>query len=176
MIVALLAACSTIGAVSAWLNDEVAFTPSQLQRSLDKRFPRSFDNLGGLISVTLANPQLSIPPGDARVRIEFDIGIGALGGKGAPTGHLVLTSGLRFDAATQGLHLQDPRLLQFDLPGAGNLLGGGARGIVDSLLTDYARKEPVYTLQPDLLDKLPAGKRIGAVTIDKGVVAVHLEH
>ena len=52
----LVAACSTIGAVSAWLNDEVAFTPSQLQHSLDKRFPRTFDKLGGLVAVTLANP------------------------------------------------------------------------------------------------------------------------
>ena len=57
----------SIGAMSAWLNDQVAFTPSQLQRSLDNRFPRTFDKLGGLVAVTLANPRLSIPPGDTRL-------------------------------------------------------------------------------------------------------------
>lgn len=168
-------ACSTIGAVSAWLNDQVSFTPSQLQHSLDRRFPRSFDKLGGLVSVTLANPRLSIPPGDTRLRLEFDMGLGALGSEGAPTGHLALASGLRYDPSTQGLHLVDPDLLQFDLPGSGSLLKGGARGIVNSLLAEYARSEPVYRLDPDLLDKLPSGKRIGTVDIERGVVVVHLD-
>ncbi|MGV8930912.1 MAG: DUF1439 domain-containing protein [Luteimonas sp.] len=175
LLAALLAACSTIGVVSAWLNDQVAFTPSQLQHSLDKRFPRTFDKLGGLVSVTLANPRLSIPPGDSRLRLEFDMGLGALGSQGSPTGHLALASGLRYDAGTQGLHLVDPDLLQFDLPGSGTLLSGGARGIVNSLLADYARSEPVYRLDPGLLDKLPPGKHIGRVGIAKGVVVVHLD-
>jgi hypothetical protein len=171
----LFTACSTIGAVSAWLNNEVAFTPSQLQHSLDKRFPRTFDKLGGLVEVTLANPRVSIPPGDSRLRLEFDVGMGALGSEGAPTGHLALASGLRYDPATQGLHLVDPDLQQFDLPGSGTLLKGGARGVVNSLLADYARTEPVYRLDPDLLAKLPSGKRIGMVGIDRGVVVVHLD-
>jgi hypothetical protein len=173
--VALLAACSTMGALSAWLNDQVAFTPTQLQHSLDKRFPRTFDKLGGLVEVTLANPRLSIPPGDTRLRLEFDVGMGALGGEGAPTGRLALASGLRYDPSTQGLHLVDPELQQFDLPGSGTLLKGGARGVVNSLLAEYARTEPVYRLDPDLLSKLPAGKRIGNVGIEQGVVVVHLD-
>lgn len=171
----LVAACSTIGAVSAWLNDEVAFTPSQLQHSLDKRFPRTFDKLGGLVEVTLVNPRVSIPPGDTRLRLEFDVGMGALGSEGAPTGHLALASGLRYDPGTQGLHLVDPDLQQFDLPGSGTLLKGGARSVVNSLLAEYARTEPVYRLDPDLLAKLPSGKHIGTVGIDKGVVVVHLD-
>jgi len=170
-----LAACSTIGAMSAWLNDQVTFSAPQLQHYLDQRFPRDFDKLGGLVSVTLANPRLSLPPGDSRLRLEFDMGIGALGGQGAPTGHLSLSSGLRYDAATQGLHLADPELLQFDLPGAGSLLKGGARGVVNNLLAEYARSEPVYRLEPSLLEKLPAGKRIGAVDIDNGRVVVRLQ-
>lgn len=175
LVAACLAACSTIGAVTAWLGDQVSFTPSQLQRSLDRRFPRSFDKLGGLVSVTLANPRLSIPPGDTRLRLEFDMGLGALGSEGAPTGHLALASGLRYEPSTQGLHLVDPELLQFDLPGSGSLLKGGARGVVNSLLAEYARSEPVYRLDPDLLDKLPSGKRIGTVDIERGIVVVRLD-
>lgn len=175
VLVVVIAACSTLGVVSAWLNDQVAFTPSQLQRSLDRRFPRTFDKLGGLVSVTMANPRLSIPPGDARLRLEFDLGLGALGSEGATTGRLTLASGLRYDTSTQGLHLDNPELLQFDLPGAGSLLKGSARGIVNSLLAEYARSEPVYDLEPDLLDKLPAGKRIDTVGIERGVVVVRLD-
>jgi len=172
---ALLAGCSTIGAMSAWLNDQVAFTSPQLQRYVDRRFPRSFDKLGGLVSVTLANPRLTIPPGDSRVRLEFDVGLGALGGEGATTGHLALASGLRYEPATQGLHLDAPELLQFDVPGSGELLRGGSRAIVNSLLAEYARSEPVYRLDDDLLAKLPAGKRIGTVGIERGIVVVHLD-
>ena len=170
-----VAACSTIGAVSAWLNDSVSFAPSQLQRHLDRRFPRSFDKLGGLVAVTLDNPRLSIPPGDNRLRLEFDVGIGAVGSRGEPGGHLALASGLRYDAGTQGLHLDAPELLQFDLPGSGALLEGGARGIVNSLLAEIARTEPVYRLDPDLLSRLPAGRRIDAVAIERGVVVVRLD-
>lgn len=171
----LLAACATMGAMSAWLNDQVAFTPTQLQHSLDKRFPRTFDKLGGLVAVTLANPRVSIPPGETRLRLEFDVGMGALGSEGAPTGHLALASGLRYDPATQGLHLVDPDLQQFDLPGSGALFKGGARGVVNSLLAEYARSEPVYRLDPDLLSRLPAGKRIGNVGIEQGIVVIHLD-
>jgi hypothetical protein len=171
----LVAACSTLGVVSAWLNDQVAFTAPQLQRSLDNRFPRTFDKLGGLVSITMVNPRLSIPAGDSRLRLDFDLAMGALGGSGAPTGHLSLASGLRYEPATQGLHLDDPELLQFDLPNTGSLLQGGARGIVNSLLAEYARSEPVYRLDDDLLARLPAGKRIGNVGIDRGVVVVHLD-
>ena len=170
-----VAGCSTMGALSAWFNDSVSFTPAQLQRSLDKRFPRDFDKLGGLVQVTLSNPRLSIPPGDTRLRLEFDVGMGALGGSGAPTGHIALASGLRYDPATQGLHLVDPDLQQFDLPGSGALLKGGARGMVNSLLAEYARSEPIYRLDPGLLAKLPAGKHIGNVGIGNGLVMVHLD-
>ncbi len=173
----MITACSTLGAVSAWFNNQVAFTSPQLQRYIDRRFPRTFDKLGGLVSITLTNPRLSIPSGDSRLHLAFDMGIGGLGGlagSSGPTGHLTLASGLRYDGGTQGLHLDNPELLQFDLPGTGLLLKGGARGIVNSLLAEYARNEPVYQLEPELLNKLPAGKRIDRVAIDNGLVQVHL--
>ncbi|MEO6365883.1 MAG: hypothetical protein ABIO38_07550 [Luteimonas sp.] len=176
-VASLIAACSTLGVVSAWLNNRAVFTSPQLQRYIDRRFPRTFDKLGGLVSITLTNPRLSIPSGDSRLQLEFDMGIGGLGGlagSGAPTGHLALASGLRYDGRTQGLHLDNPELLQFDLPGTGSLLKGGARGIVNSLLAEYARSEPVYQLEPDLLNRLPAGKRIERVAIDNGLVQVQL--
>ena len=118
-------------------------------------------------AVTLDNPRLSIPSGDNRLRLEFDLGIGALGSRGDTSGHVALSSGLRYDARTQGLHLDAPELLQFDIPGSGALLEGSARGIFNSLLAELARNEPVYRLEPDLLSKLPAGKRIGDVGIER---------
>lgn len=167
------AACTSLGVVSAWLNDQVAFSAPQLQRQLDMRFPRTFDTLGGLVEVTLDDPRLSIPRGERRLRLDFDVGIGGVA-DGGP-GYLAVASGLRYDPATRSLHLQDPELLEFDLPGANRLLSGGARGVVNSLLAEYARNEPVYRLDDDLLAKLPAGKHIGDVEIIDGRVVVRLE-
>ncbi|MCR6662725.1 MAG: DUF1439 domain-containing protein [Luteimonas sp.] len=175
ILLSLLAACSTLGAISAWMNDRVAFTPSQLQRHLDNRYPRTFDKLGGLVSITLDNPRISIPPGDTRLRLDFDLGMGALGSRGDTGGRVSLASGLRYDPRTQGLHLENPELLQFDIPGSGALLEGSARGVFNSLLAELARNEPVYRLEPDLLSKLPTGKRIGEVGIERGTVVVHLD-
>jgi len=165
-------ACTSLGVVSAWLNDQVAFTTPQLQRQLDTRFPRTFDRLGGLVSVTLDNPRLTIPQGDRRLRLDFDLGIGGVADD--RPGRLALVSGLRYDPSTRGLHLDDPELLQFDLSGSNALLKGGARGIVNSLLAEYARNEPVYRLDDDLLSKLPSGKRVGDVDVGDGRVVVHL--
>lgn len=169
----LVTACTSIGVVSAWLNDQVSFTAPQLQRQLDARFPRSFDALGGLASVTLAAPRLSLLPGEPRLRLDFDFSIDGVMADDRP-GHLVLVSGLRYDPGTRGLHLDDPALLQFDLPGSGALIQGSAQGVLDSLLAEYARREPVYRLDDDLLSKLPAGKRIDSVEIVDGRVVVRL--
>ena len=44
----------------------------------------------------------------------------------------------------------------------------------DDIVADYARTEPVYRLDDDLLAKLPAGTRVGNVDIAGGRVVVHL--
>ena len=42
----MLAGCQTVNTLSGWLGDKVAFTEPQLQRHLDRSFPREFDKLG----------------------------------------------------------------------------------------------------------------------------------
>ena len=73
-----LAGCSTLNAVTGLLGNQINFTQPQLQRYLNQSFPREFDKLGGLVSATLTNPRLSIPTGDDRLRLDFDIGVSAL--------------------------------------------------------------------------------------------------
>ena len=70
--------------------------------------------------------------------------------------------------------LQNKKLLSIDMPNAGTLLKGGTRELLNAVLVEYAREEPVYRLDGDLLRKLPPGKRIGSTTIEDGRVVVHL--
>ncbi|MBU8976525.1 MULTISPECIES: DUF1439 domain-containing protein [unclassified Lysobacter] len=168
----LLAACSTLGAM---LGDEVRFTPMQLQHSLDRNFPKHYDKLGGLVSLTLMNPRLTIPQDQNRLRVDFDLGLGALGSDSSkPAGHFALTSALRYDPTTRGLHLQDPRIEQVDVPTLGGAMNGSARALLNSWLAGYAREEPVYRFDNSLLDRL-GSRRIGTTAIENGGVVVHLD-
>ena len=168
----LLAACSTLGALGL-LGNQVVFTAPQLQRYLDQRFPRDYDKLGGLVTLSVRNPRLSIPPGSSRLRLDFDIGFGTLGqaARSAP-GHIAIASGLRFDPQSRGLHLDAPSLEAAELPSLG-ALGGSGRELVNRWLADYARDEPVYRFDQGLWQQL-AARRIGATTIEHGEVVVHL--
>ena len=169
-----LAGCSTLNAVTALLGDQVNFTQPQLQQSLNRNFPKHYDKLGGLVSMTLLNPRLSIPQGSNRLRLDFDVGIGALGSDSSrPSGHFALTSALRFDPSTRGLHLQDPSIEQVDVPALGGVMNSSARGLLNSWLADYARDEPVYRFDNSLLDRL-GSRRIGRTDIENGQVVVHL--
>lgn len=173
--VVLLAACSTLGAVGALLGNQVTFTAPQLQRQLDDRFPREYDKLGGLVTLALLNPRLSIPEGSSRLQLDFDIGVGGFGrDPRVPAGHFALRSGLRFDPGTRGLHLDQPALADVEVPALGGRMNDRVRDALTRWLADYARDEPVYRLDDSLLGRI-AGRRIGRTVIDNGVVTLHLD-
>ena len=169
-----LAGCSTLNAVTALLGNQVNFTQPQLQQSLNRNFPKHYDKLGGLVSMTLLNPRLSIPQGSNRLQLDFDLGIGALGSDSSrPSGHFALSSALRYEPTTRGLHLQDPSIEQVNVPSLGGMMNTTARGLLNSWLADYARDEPVYRFDNSLLDRL-GSRRIGRTDIENGQVVVHL--
>lgn len=166
-----LAACATVGAL---LGDNLTFSQLQLQQQLDRRFPRDFDKLGGLVSLSLLNPRLSIPPGETRLRLDFDVGVGALGRVShTPSGHIALSSALRYDPSTRGLHLAQPALDAVDIPAMGGGLNPTVRSALNNWLTDYARDEPVYQFDNTLLGRLGA-RRVSATRIENGQVVVEL--
>lgn len=171
----LVAACSTLGAVGALLGDSVTFTAPQLQGYLDRRFPRDYDRLGGLVQLTVLNPRLSIPQGGNRLRLDFDVGFGALGSNSRrPAGHFAVVSGLRWDPQTRGLHLDAPALESVDVPQLGGAMNATGRELVNRWLADYAREEPVYEFEPGLWQQI-AARRIDATIIENGQVVVRLD-
>lgn len=168
-----IAGCSTLNAFGAMLGSQVTFTQPQLQRALDHNFPRQYDKLGGLVSLRLDNPSLSIPYNGNRLRLRFDIGMGALGSsKLGSTGQVSISSGLRFDPQTRGLHLLDPIVESVDLASGGGLKDA-SRELINTWLAGYARDEPVYRLDDTLLQRL-ASRRIGSTEIEHGVVVMNV--
>lgn len=168
----LLGACATIGAL---LGNQVTFTAWQLQSQLDRRFPRDYAQLGGLVSVRVVNPRLSIPAGSQRLQLAFDVGLGGPAQRAdTPAGHFVVSSGLRFDADKRGLMLDAPSLDRIDVAGLGASGQGTARELVNLWLAEWSRNEPVYQFDNSLMQQL-ASRRIGRTSIGDGMVTLHLD-
>ena len=168
----LLTACTT---VQALIGNSITFTTPQLQSQLDRNFPRDYDKLGGLVTMRVLHPRLTIPQGSDRLRVDFDLAIGGMGMNLQQTaGHFALQSGLRFDATTRGLHLVDPQIVDVNVPALGGMMNSTARGALNTWRADYARQEPVYRLDDNAWSRL-AGRRIGQPTVGNGVVTLHLD-
>lgn len=168
--ISLLAACATLQTVVGLLNNQLVLGPSQLQAQLDRRFPRDYDQ--GMVTLVLLNPRLSIPAGDNRLRLDMDIGFRGLGSDGgSPVGRFAVASGIRFDARTRGLHLADPSLEAIEIPRLGGALNSTGRDLVNRWLRDYARDEPVYTLD-DVYARLRPGQTVTSTRIANGQVVV----
>ncbi|MEF9978983.1 MAG: hypothetical protein RR969_08480 [Thermomonas sp.] len=172
LLAASLAACSSLG-TSVLLGRDITFSAPQLQAQLDRKFPRDYKKLGGLLNFSLMNPRLSLPPG-GRLHLEFDIGMGGPGGTRTPSGHFSVESGLRFDPGTRGLHMDQPQIVAVDVPALGGVMNDSARNMLNSWLLDYAREEPVYRLDDSTVGRM-ASRRIDRVDIDPGLITIRLD-
>lgn len=168
----LATACSTVALLAG---DSLTFSERQLQQRLVQRFPRDFEQLGGLVTVTVMNPRLSIPAGQNRLRVDFDLALGALGSRGSsPDGSFTLTSALRYDPDTRGLHLAEPRIEAAQVDGlGGNRMNATIRDTLNRWLADWAREEPVYRFDDDVIGRIGA-RRVQGATIGNGQVVVNL--
>lgn len=169
-----LAGCANVGPIlSAILSNRVAFTPGQLQTQLDRRFPREYQQANGLVTLRVVNPRLSIVPGTPRLRLDFDVGVGALGRPPSSAGnHFAISSGIRFDTGRMSLMLDQPAVEDVNLNNL-SALNGPARNALTQWLQDYAANEPVYTLDAQTQSQL-RGREISSTLIENGMVVVNL--
>lgn len=165
-------ACSTVGALLTARS--MSFTADELQRKLVTRFPRDYERLGGLLTVTLMNPRLSIPAGERRLRIDFDVGFGALGAHSrTPDGRFTLTSALRYDPASRSLHLFEPRIEDIEVAALGGRMNQNFQGALNEWLSDWAKQEPIYQFDNTLIGRM-GSRRVEGTRIENGQVVVQL--
>lgn len=173
--IAILPGCNTLNTATALLSNQVAFTAPQLQAYLDRHYPQQYDQLGGLLKLSVSNPQIAIPPDSTRLHLDFDVGIDGLGMRSdRPAGHIAVTSGLRYDVASNALYLEEPELESAELPLIGSRMNATGRDLINGWLRDYARSEPVYRLDKAMLDTL-GSRRIAGTLIQNGRVVIKLD-
>ncbi|KAB7771986.1 DUF1439 domain-containing protein [Xanthomonas maliensis] len=149
---------------------QISVQAEDVQQYLGGHFPQTHDALGGLIALTVSDPKLSLPPGD-RLKMAFDLAVGSAGGAPAPLGNVTLTSGLRYDTAKQGFYLDQPTIDDFRPVNAGARLDHSTRQLLNAWLADYARKEPIYRIDPKIAAVLGA-VQVQSVAVQDGRVAV----
>jgi len=143
---------------------------SDVQQYLDGSFPRTQDALGGLIAMTMSHPQLAVPQGN-RLDLGFDIAMATAGSAPAALGKVKLSSGLRYDAQTQGFHLDQPTVDDFTPANNGGRLDSRTRSLLNAWLTDYARREPIYKIDPTVASVLGA-LQVQSAQVENGKLVV----
>lgn len=174
-LVAALSGCAALDTAQALIGNQVAFSATQLQTYLDRQYPRDYAQLGGLATLRVMSPRVAIPKADTRLHLDFDVGIDGFGLDGdRPAGHFAVTSGLRYDARTSALYLDEPELESAELPVLGNRMNATGRELINGWLRDYARSEPVYRVDPELKAKL-GERRIAGTLVQDGRVVIKLD-
>jgi hypothetical protein len=142
---------------------ELSVGASDVQQYLEGSFPRTQDALGGLIAMTMSHPKLTLPQGN-RLDLGFDVALATAGSAPAPLGKVKLSSGLRYDAQTQGFHLDQPTVDDFTPVNNGGKLDSRTRSLLNAFLVDYARREPIYRIDPTV------GALLGALQVESAQV------
>ena len=63
---------------------------------------------------------------------------------------------MRYDAQTQGFHLDQPSVDEFTPVNGGGRLDSKTRGLINAALVEYARREPIYKIDPTVAAVLGA--------------------
>jgi len=150
---------------------QVSVEAGDVQQYLAGTFPQTHDALGGLLELTVSHPQLKLPPGN-RLDLGFDLAMATAGGAPMQVGNVGLSSALRYDAATQGFFLDRPTVDRFTPAQAGGKLDSRTRELLNVWLADYARREPIYKLDPAIASLMGA-LQVQSAAVENGRLVVH---
>ena len=157
-----------------FMRGEFIVSEADVQRRLERRFPRDFKLKDDTLAVTVGNPRATLPPGETHLHLAFDMLLNVPGLRRQPQGHFALVSGLRYDPVTYSLYLHEPVLTALDLPLGATLQGEQLKAMSNELLADYARNVPVYTLSEHRRNDIPMGRSIDAVDIENGRIIIRV--
>ena len=170
----LLGGCASIGTLSAWVRGEVILTEGDLQRRLERRFPRDFKLMDDSVTLTLSQPQVTLPRDPDHLVLVFDMQFTTSALRTQPQGQFALASSLRYEPATYSLYLHEPTLTALSLPLVSKLQGDRLKAAGNELLADYARSQPIYQLTERQKQQIPRGRSIDRVDIENGRVVIRL--
>nr|WP_298131239.1 DUF1439 domain-containing protein [uncultured Pseudoxanthomonas sp.] len=172
--IALLSALLLPPVAMADSGNVLRFDATQLQAAARSGFPVEHALLEGFASLTLTDPQVRIPVPGERLQLQMDYDVMLANGDRLENGNVVVSSGLRYDPGTRGLHLVDPQLEHVGTGAAGRGLPGGSREALQQLIREYANSRPLYRLTDEDLAQVPGTLSADSLRIDDGHVELRL--
>jgi len=154
-------------------DNELSVTAPQVQGFLDTAFPREFDALGGLFTLTAREPAITIPESGQRLQLAFSASASSMAGKVGPVGRVHMSSGLRYDPRAHALYMDQPTLDDVQPVSSSQRIDEQTRVLLNLWLADYARKQPLYQLQPDMVAQLGT-LQVESTRIEGGKIVVRL--
>lgn len=148
----------------------ITLPAARVRAALDAGFPHTFALMGGLAEMTASDPTLEIPASGERIHLQFDASASVAGSQVLPVGRVWLSSAVRWDPSSLALFLQQPSVERVQPAGGGELADQDLQ-LVSLLLQDYAREQPLYRLDPSLLQAL-GPVRVQSVHVREGAIVI----
>ncbi|MCD7099338.1 DUF1439 domain-containing protein [Stenotrophomonas sp. MMGLT7] len=167
----LAAGIGNVAAAPAVQGNRISVAAEDVQHYLAGSFPQTHDTLGGLLALTVSDPRLALPPGN-RLQMRFDLAMASAGSAPVAVGNVQLSSALRYDTQKQGFFLDQPTVDGFTPAAAGGRLDSKTRELLNLWLTDYARKEPVYRIDPAIAAMMGT-LQVQSAAVENGQLVVH---
>jgi hypothetical protein len=152
-------------------SNEISVATPQVQQYLDSAFPREYEALGGLFTLTARDPKLTIPATGERLLMAFSASAASAGGSETPVGRIEMSSGLRYDPQGYALYLDQPTVDNVRPAAQGQRVDEQTRVLLNLWLADYARKEPLYKLDPAMLANF-GDVKVESAHIENGHIVV----
>lgn len=162
---------ASVPAMAQAPSNEINVAAPQVQQYLDSAFPRAYEALGGLFTLTARDPKLTIPAAGERLLMAFSASASSAGGSDTPVGRIQMSSGLRYDPQDYALYLDQPTVDDVQPASPGQRVDEQTRVLLNLWLADYARKEPLYKIDPALLANFGSVK-VESARIENGHIVV----
>lgn len=154
------------------LSNEFTATRDELQAELGRRFPIR-RRYGELVSVSLHDPQLALDGSANRATLASRLEILSPLLRPSPVGgHLAMSSGLRWDAASLSVRLQDPRVEHLRIDGVSGSEARQLERISASVAQDALQGYPLHTFRPE---ELRFGLKVRSITVGVEEIKVQFE-
>jgi len=169
-------AATVVLAGCGYFGNSYTFSRSQLQAALERKFPFNHRYLE-LFDIQLANPQLQLDAQNNRVSLQFDATIdNRLFFRQPLTGRFALDSGLRYDAPSRSVVLDDPQVRQFDVQGMPAQYSRQLNALGGILAEQFLEGYPLYTFKPEQLRVAGASVEPGTITVLPDGIHVTINH
>lgn len=154
---------------------EYTLSKQELQTLVERRFPASM-RYAQVLTVRLTRPRLDLNGGANRVTTHLDAQITNSMLPAPPiNGSVVLDSGIRYDAPTRAVLMDNPNVSKVDLDGTPpqyrDLMNAIGNVVAQEVLKDY----PLYTFTREELHVGGKDVQPGTITVDDDGIRVKVE-